>query len=363
MPDFASTISTSLNGASVCLLAVGCSEGGNTVIGQGVGFTVGALVLTIATGKGVGFQVGRGVGFQVGRGDGLGVGKGVGSQVGLRVTGDFWFAGFDLAGGFFPPGFLPPLGFLGVGCFFGGRGVITGWVVGDSVASIIPKLGAGVEAGIGKVAGRKDTGGTVAGDKGAGSKVAGGKAAGCGVAGCKVGNSEIGGLVGNSENGGLVGESEIGGLVGDAEVGGFVGDAEVGRLVGDAETGAGVGGEVGTGVGQSFCHIAVSSQYVLPGPQNPYALRQWSGLRQGSPPHGPGKVGWSVVGSHVGAPVSAATVGWLVGGFDTGGGVGGGGGGDAKSFSAGASPLIPHAGVSTQLLFSSQKKSSPTCMY
>lgn len=110
----------------MCLLAVGRSEGGTIVIGQEVGFAVGALVLTITSGKGVGFGEGRGVGSQVGRGDGFGVGEGVGSRVGLRVMGDFWFTGFDLAGGFFPPGFLPPLGFLGVVCFFGGCGVVTG---------------------------------------------------------------------------------------------------------------------------------------------------------------------------------------------------------------------------------------------
>lgn len=79
------------------------------------------------------------------------------------------------------------------------------------------------------------------------------------------------------------------------------------------------------------------------------------------------------MGSHVGATVSTTTgcsVGKFVGGFDTGGGGGSGVasstgdvGEDGNVFPAASSPSIPHAGVSTQLLVSSQKKLSPTLMY
>lgn len=122
--------------------------------------------------------------------------------------------------------------------------------MGDSVSSIMAKVGLEVEAGIGrdiggKVMGRKDTGCNAG--KGTGRNVAGGRGTGSKVAGGKV-------------TGSLVGDSEIGDLVGDSETGCLVGDSETGGLVGIADTGFGVGGEVGTGVGQSLCHTAVSSQ-------------------------------------------------------------------------------------------------------
>lgn len=67
----------------------------------------------------------------------------------------------------------------------------------------------------------------------------------------------------------------------------MIGGLVMGGMVGVSEFGGGEGREDGSGAGQSFVQIALSLQYVPPGPQKPNWLRQWSLSLHLSPPHGP----------------------------------------------------------------------------
>lgn len=71
------------------------------------------------------------------------------------------------------------------------------------------------------------------------------------------------------------------------------------------------------------------------------------------------------LGAGLEAGLGLATIGREAETFDVGGFVRGlnTDGGGAVAASAGSSSLTPHLGASTQLLFSSQKKSSPTSIY